>query len=150
MRSFCVCKRHSIGVTVWQYFHFSILLFLITLLSKAVEYINLSRRFGEKKNICIAKMQTSLNLILGITRLKKSFGHLDMGNFSLPTFLSCHCPLFLLPSHLYAPLPSNCYSFLMQHTLTPQEELFRPHSRTPTSLPRCFPQRRWFHLYKEC
>lgn len=42
-------------MAVWQYLHFSILLFLITLLNKTVEYNKLSRSFGEKKNIYIAK-----------------------------------------------------------------------------------------------
>lgn len=44
LRIFCVCK----DVKVWQDLHFSILLFLIGLLNKVVDYIELSRRFGEK------------------------------------------------------------------------------------------------------
>lgn len=71
---------------------------------KDVQYIKLSRRFEEKK---IGKNVNVLEVNIRHHFFKKSFGHLDIVNFSLLTFVSYHSPLFRLLSHLYAPLPSN-------------------------------------------
>ena len=108
------------------------------LINRVIEYTKLST-FGKK--VCIAKTQSSWNFILGNTLKKNSkqtsVATLTLGNFLLSP-LSCDSPFFLLPSHFYAPLPSNCYLVRMQHTLNTQKELFRFYSLTLTSLKAIF------------